>query len=172
MQFNNITFFPQFKLHLTTNYKPSVYDNSFGLWRRINLIQWSVIVKAEDQDKQLLDKLKSELSGILNWALAGLQDYLKNGLQTPKSVLNDTAEYRHETDSIGLFLEECTVTGDIQFRAKARELYSCYGEWAKSTGRQPLNNTRFGNALRDKGFNSKKSCGITIYNNIAINTNI
>lgn len=160
-----ITFFPQFKLHLTSNYKPSVYDNSHGLWRRINLINWSVIIKAEDQDKDLYTKLCGELSGILNWAIAGLQDYLKNGLQPPDSVLNDTAEFRQEMDSIGQFLETCCDI-DIDGREKASALYSRYSEWARETGRQPLNSTRFGTSLKDKGFVSFKSGGVIVYKGI------
>lgn len=162
-----ITFYPQFKLHLTSNYKPSVYDNSHGLWRRLNLIKWEVIVKEADQDKQLFAKLKGELSGILNWALAGLQDYLKNGLQTPQRVLNDTAEFRHEMDSIGQFIEaSCYV--DIEARGKASELYNCYSLWAKETGRQPINQTRFGNSLKDKGYVSNKSNGVMVYKGVAV----
>ena len=162
-----ITFYPQFKLHLTSNYKPSVYDNSHGLWRRINLINWAIIVKEADQDKQLFDKLKGELSGILNWSLAGLQEYLKNGLQTPQSVLNDTAEFRSEMDSIGQFIEAyCYV--DIEARGKAKELYSKYSEWAKETGRQPVNNMRFGNSLKDKGYINYKSGGVMVYKGIAV----
>lgn len=164
-----ITFYPQFKLHLTSNYKPSVYDNSHGLWRRINLINWSVIVKEADQDKQLFDKLKNELSGVLNWALAGLQDYLKNGLQTPQRVLNDTAEFRTEMDSIGQFIETyCYV--DCEARGKVSELYAKYSEWAKETGRQPVNNMRFGNSLKDKGYTNYKSGGVMVYKGIAVRT--
>lgn len=156
---------------LTSNYKPSVYDNSHGLWRRINLINWAVIVKEEDQDKQLFAKLKGELSGILNWALSGLQDYLKNGLQTPQSVLADTAEFRSEMDySIGQFLEtHCVVNkADNDFREKASVLYAKYAEWAKETGRQPVNSMRFGNSLKDKGFTNFKSCGVMVYKGLAV----
>ena len=164
-----ITFYPQFKLHLTSNYKPSVYDNSHGLWRRINLINWAVIVKEADQDKQLFDKLKGELSGILNWALAGLQAFLKDGLQTPKSVLNDTAEFRAEMDSIGQFIEAyCYV--DREARGKASELYAKYSEWAKESGRQSVNNMRFGNSLKDKGYTSLKTGGVMVYRGIAVRT--
>ncbi|MDP2246578.1 MAG: phage/plasmid primase, P4 family [Nitrosomonadales bacterium] len=162
-----ITFYPQFKLHLTSNYKPSVYDNSHGLWRRINLINWAVIVKEADQDKQLIDKLKGELSGVLNWALSGLQDYLKNGLQTPQSVLVDTAEFRCEMDSIGQFIDAyCYV--DREARGKASELYGKYSEWAKETGRQPVNSMRFGNSLKDKGFTSLKTGGVMVYRGLAV----
>lgn len=165
-----ITFYPQFKLHLTSNYKPSVYDNSHGLWRRINLVSWSVIVKEEEQDKHLFDKLKGELSGVLNWALSGLQDYLKNGLQPPQSVVNDTAEFRAEMDSIGQFIETycCVNRADKELREGASTLYAKYSEWAKETGRQAINSTRFGNNLKDKGFTSLKTRGVMVYCGIAL----
>jgi putative DNA primase/helicase len=116
---------------------------------------------------QLLMQFNNELSGILNWALSGLKDYLKYGLQTPQRVLTDTAEFRIEMDSIGQFIETyCYV--DIEARGKSSELYAKYSDWAKETGRQPVNNTRFGNSLKDKGYTNYKTGGVMVYRGLSV----
>jgi phage/plasmid-associated DNA primase len=49
----------------------------------------------------LPEKLKAEASGILNWALAGLKNYVYRGCKLPpcKAVEDATAKYRKEMDS-------------------------------------------------------------------------
>lgn len=162
-----IQFYPQFKLHLTSNYTPSVADAGLGFWRRINLIRWNVIVAENDIDTQLAHKLKGELSGILNWALAGLQDYLAHGLQTPQSVLNDTQEYQLESDVLAQFIEACCVT-DKTFKEKSAALYDAFSKFCDASGRVPYNTTRFGKALAVKGFESYKSSGLMAYKGLAL----
>ena len=51
---------------------PEVRDTSHGMWRRMLLIHFDQVIPANAQDPDLLDKLKSEGPGILNWALTGL----------------------------------------------------------------------------------------------------
>ncbi len=56
---------------------------------------------------ELLLHAQAELPGILNWALDGLEDWKSNGLRIPKSVQCATEEYRSESDTIQLFIQEC-----------------------------------------------------------------
>ena len=56
---------------LAANHKPQVRGTDHGIWRRIKLIPFTVIIPDDQQDKELLNKLLAELPGILNWALAG-----------------------------------------------------------------------------------------------------
>jgi phage/plasmid-associated DNA primase len=46
--------------------------------------------------------------GILNWCLAGLQDYLANGIPGAVAVATETDQYVAGQDLFGLFLDECT----------------------------------------------------------------
>ena len=47
----------------------------------------------ECRDDQLKAKLRTEASGILNWMLLGLADYLMNGMQYPRKVEAPTSQY-------------------------------------------------------------------------------
>lgn len=72
----------------------------FGIWRRIKLVPFDVKIPPERQDKDLLNKLKTELPGILVWAVDGCLKWLKNGLSIPDEVTAATAAYKGEMDVI------------------------------------------------------------------------
>jgi putative DNA primase/helicase len=76
-------FKPRFKVWLAANYKPEIRGTDYAIWRRIRLIPFTVTIPPEEQIPDLAEQLKEELSGILNWALEGLRDWLANGLAAP-----------------------------------------------------------------------------------------
>lgn len=161
-------FVPEFKLHLTSNYRPTITDTSHGMWRRLKLIHWAVVVAPENQDTDLGNKLSSELSGILNWALAGSRDYLENGMQTPARVEDDVNKYRLEQDAIAQFIEDRCVLGS-GLKVKARDIYATYKNWCDETNRYALNQTKFGLKLSEKKLEKKKTGGIFVYSGIVVN---
>jgi putative DNA primase/helicase len=76
---------PEFKLWIAFNNKPTIRGNDRGIWRRIQLIPFSVSFEGRE-DKELEKKLKAELPGILNWALEGLRRWHAEGLNSPAAV--------------------------------------------------------------------------------------
>jgi len=106
--------------------------------------------------------LYPELSGILNWALEGLQEYLQNGLQTPKAVLDATAEYRKENDSLEQFVSECCEIGKLK-ACKNTDLYSTYLDFCVMSGLKALSQTKFSIELKTReGISSTRSpLGVT-----------
>jgi hypothetical protein len=72
------------------------------------LIPFEVYIPDAKVDEKLPEKLKSEASGILNWMLAGLEQYRRHGLMEPDIVLNATEAYRGSQDWLNRFLDECT----------------------------------------------------------------
>src|SRR6266581_4346231 len=52
------------------------------------------------------------LSGILNWAIAGLRAWRKEGLGEPRHVIRATKAYREEQDVFGSFLDERCDVGE------------------------------------------------------------
>jgi putative DNA primase/helicase len=78
---------PQFKIWIGTNHRPGIRGTDEGIWRRIRLIPFTVYIPDGKVDEKLVGKLKSESSGILNWMLAGLEEYKLGGLMEPEAVL-------------------------------------------------------------------------------------
>ena len=81
-----INFQPTHKVLLRTNHKPKIRGTDLGIWRRIHYVPYLVTI-ADDEQVELFrqTRLDPERSGILNWMLAGLKDYLANGLNRRRS---------------------------------------------------------------------------------------
>jgi putative DNA primase/helicase len=145
-----VTFQPSHKLVMVGNHMPEVRDNSDGMWRRMLLIHFSQTIPSNAQDPDLLDKLKSEGPGILNWALSGLRDYQKNGLCIPASISAATDAYRSDQDIIGEWIaDDCNfVAGALTSKSL---IYDAYRKWAISHGHKPLAQSRLTRKLSERG---------------------
>jgi hypothetical protein len=144
-------FRPRFKVWLAANYKPEIRGSDYAIWRRIRLIPFMVTIPPEEQIPDLAKQLKEELSGILNWALEGLRDWLANGLQPPLEVTEATEAYRAEMDIVGLFIQDACVT-DPKAVTPSKTLYEAFQEWCSENGYEPFGQTAFGRRLAAKGF--------------------
>ena len=89
---------PQFKLTMSGNYRPEIRGADEGIWRRGDLVPWTVTVPLEKRDLRLGAKLRAEASGILNRLLDGLRDWIDNGLTLPDQVTAATASYRSDSN--------------------------------------------------------------------------
>lgn len=124
-------YLPRFKLWLAFNVKPTVRGTDNGIWRRLKLVPFNVTIPTEERDPHLIEKLKAEASGILNWMLDGFRHWRDCGLIVPDAVTAATQEYRDESDVIGRFLEEETERGD-GFRVQSTVLHVAYEAWSRA----------------------------------------
>ena len=94
---------------VSCNHLP-VFEDDKGdhMSKRLKFIHSRNVIEEENQDVYLRDKLQGELSGILNWALEGLRDYISNGysLCTCKSSEALLDEYRGIHDTLYAFMRE------------------------------------------------------------------
>lgn len=102
-------FYPQFKLVLVGNHKPVIRGQDHGIWRRIHLLPFMATVPEDERDPDLLDKLKTELPGILAWAVRGCLQWQESGLKPPKEVVEAVNEYRQSEDLFGQWFNDCCV---------------------------------------------------------------
>ena len=146
----DINFQPTHKLVMVGNHMPEVRDMSHGMWRRMLLIPFDQIIPDRAQDPGLLDKLKQEGPGILNWALAGLNDYRKHGLCVPPVISGANDAYRTDQDIVGEWLSDhCNVIAGTT-TAKG-DLYRAYQVWAVGHGHKPLAQSRLTRKLSERG---------------------
>jgi putative DNA primase/helicase len=151
-----IEFVPQFKIILAANHKPVIKGTDEAIWRRIHLVPFNVTIPAAKRDKNLDAKLRKELPGILNWAIAGCLEWQEVGLQPPDEVLAAVKEYRNDMDIIGQWLDECCVIApkgaERSLMTRAGKLYHSYNEWSMENVGWSLTQTRFGRTLAERGF--------------------
>lgn len=149
-------FTPTFKLWLGTNHKPVVRGDDYAIWRRIHLIPFAVTIPPEQRDKNLADKLRAELPGILNWTLAGCREWAEGGLQPPAQIQSATDEYRTEMDALRSWIEERCVVGAGE--ATASDLYASYASWARDNTGWVMSQTKFGRKMAER-FRKEKRKG-------------
>jgi putative DNA primase/helicase len=143
-------FRPTHKLFLAVNHKPVVTGVDNAVWRRIKLVPFVVTIPDSEKDKHLPDKLRAELPGILAWAVRGCLDWQRGGLAEPKVVREATTAYQNEQDTVGGFLAACCWVRS-GLRVKATVLHEAYQGWS---GDLDMSRKRFGEMLREKGFNA------------------
>ena len=116
-----------------------------AIWRRIRLVPFTVVIPPEDRDQHLIDKLKSELDGILAWMLRGCEEWRGLGVAAPSEVTDATETYRQSEDRLSGFIAEECLLDDLQQETRFAELYRRYREWAVRAGEH-------GEAMSSKAF--------------------
>jgi putative DNA primase/helicase len=142
-------FSPTFKIALACNYKPVIRGTDLAIWRRIRLIPFDVTIPTEERDKDLPDKLRAELPGILAWAVRGCLEYQREGLRPPPDVLAATDAYRADSDVLGEFIAEKCITGTDEWATKD-EMFRAYATWCEASGENPVSKRRFGDRLSER----------------------
>lgn len=160
-----IDFYPQFKMLVAMNNKPTVRDTSDGFWRRARLVPFGVKVSKADVER-VLKAFEAERNGILRWLIAGVERWFGEGLVEPDAVKVSTAEYRSDSDSIGAFLQDCIVRTAGE-NLRAGEIYAAYKWWCSPRFLEPVSQTRFGRVVKEKGYVSER-VGHIFYRNIAL----
>lgn len=153
MRQDPFTYKPQFKIWLASNNKPDIRGRDQGIWSRIMLIPFTVMIPPKERDKQLGDKLKTEGEAILAWAVEGCLAWQEQGLNPPKQVLDAVSDYQEETDRLSGFFEDCCEFMP-QVKATTKELYSAYEMWCEDNGEAPVRKTTFAKMLSERGFSS------------------
>ncbi|ABF09535.1 DNA primase family protein [Cupriavidus metallidurans] len=145
------------------NALPDVGDTSHGFFRRLTILRFNRQLSVEEMDRELPEKLKNELSGILAWALAGLKRFReqKRFTDVPSSRAF-VSSYKLQSNPVEVFLTECTkvVAGKKTLKS---DVYASYKAFCQEGGHQPLANNKFGAALSELGYAAKASNGKGYY---------
>lgn len=160
---NLVEFNATFKLWLAVNHLPIITDTTNSIWDRMKSIPFNArFTTVEDvkegdkiKDLNLGTKLRSELSGILKWAIEGCLLWQKENLGDPCEVKDLRNHYREEQDIVGRFLEEKVekVKGE---QAPIGPMYSAFIQWAMNAGEMArISQKDFVKRILEKGY--KKS---------------
>ncbi|MEE9237176.1 MAG: phage/plasmid primase, P4 family [Thermoplasmata archaeon] len=129
------------KLIFSANELPPVDDKTYAFWRRWIIVDFPNRFVGDDANPRLLETLTldEELSGVLNWALAGL-DALRARGGFPEGQADDLREeWQRRSDSLYWFLQERVEVDPQGWVAKAdfNEAYAAFCE-AKDVAKRSI----------------------------------
>ncbi len=139
------------KLIFSANQLPQVEDETEAFWDRVILIDFPHKFEGESEDKDLIKKLTApeELSGLLNFALQGLDQLLKNGTFTydHETTYDRWQKYTEVENPVHDFMENC-----IELRVDAtvtkEALYDAYVGYCHAVKKPPISKNKFGRYLK------------------------
>lgn len=137
------------KLVVVTNEAPSIKDKSMGMWRRLMPIPFEYEVPADKviPKPALIENLRAELPGILNWALEGLKAFrIQRGFSSTEGIGRKLEEYRAEVSPTWTWAE-ASLAVMPGYTLKSEDAYSNYSKWARENGHNPLNSVHFNREL-------------------------
>ena len=117
-------------------------ENTFGYFRRLLILSYDVTIPKEEVDRHLADKLKGELSGILNWVLQALPGLMKRGEFTHSRNCEQALEkYRLMSDNVMLFTsEKCQP---YEYTTNGQEVYTAYRNFCFDSSLKPVGKQKF-----------------------------
>lgn len=131
------------KLIFNCNRLP-IAEQTDAFFRRFLIVGFEVTIPDEEQDKQLARKIiDKELPGVLNWVLEGMNRLLAQRRFSECAAAQQAVEqYRRESDSAQMFLEEMQLKPDPTNTITLKDLYLDYRIFCSDNGyTRPLNST-------------------------------
>lgn len=117
-------------------------ENTFGFFRRLIVLPYEVTIPKEEIDRQLTSKLKTEISGILNWVLEALPELMKRGEFTVSEKCEKALDmYRLQSDNVRLFFNELCEPSD--YTMEASEIYKAYKNYCMDSSLKAVGKQKF-----------------------------
>lgn len=159
---------------VSCNHLP-VFEDDKGdhMSERLNFIHSRNVVQEKDRDSYLRDKLIGEASGILNWALDGLKDFISNGhrlckCESSKALMD---EYRCRYDTFFSFIySECEITKNKSDYIKKTELEDEYERYCNENNLTASQRRNIKDRAASHGIPLRTLHGSQIYRGIRFKT--
>ena len=94
-------FTPQFKLVIAGNHHPGLRTVDEAIRRRFHFLPFTVTIPPDERDHLLLERLRMEWPGILQWMIDGCVAWQDQGLNPPDVVRTATEDYMANEDTLG-----------------------------------------------------------------------
>jgi putative DNA primase/helicase len=154
------------KLIFNCNELPKDVEHTDAYFRRFLIIKFDVTIPEHEQDKELANKIISnELSGVFNWVLMGLERLLTQKNFTECAAVKEACnQYKLESNSVLLFLEENGYESCFQSYVLMKDLYLKYKDFCIEDGYKPVSKHNFRlRLLENKILVTKLNVGYAVY---------
>lgn len=144
-------FEPTTKHLFSANELPSADTDDDAFFRRILLVAFPSTIPKAERDPHLDDKLQNELSGVLNWALAGLQRLLRQGRFTgDRPPVQTQNTWEKWGSSVERFAQLCVEEGSGTLEKK--RLYKAYVAFCEDEGIPAETQHKMTRVLKQEGY--------------------
>ncbi|MFC1895609.1 phage/plasmid primase, P4 family [Thermodesulfobacteriota bacterium] len=131
------------KFIFAMNSPPVIVDKSYGLSRRVVVLNFNRRFAPQERDRSLAEKLIGEKEGILAWAIEGARRLMANDAFTMSDdVERDTENFMASMNPVLLFLEEECIQGP-SYKVPVTKLFDAYKTWCFKSAHRPLSKARF-----------------------------
>ena len=139
------------KLIFNCNELPKDVEQTNAFFRRFLIIPFNVTIPPEKQDKNLHNKIiENELSGVFNWVLEGLNRLLEQkGFSKCSAAEEAVAEYKKQSDSVKMFVEENNFVISPNEYTLIKELYPHYRQYCSEDGYKAVSKVNFSKRLKN-----------------------
>lgn len=147
------------KFIMNCNELPKETESTDAYFRRYIIIPFDVKISEAERDINLAsDIIKSELPGVFNWLLNGLERLIRQKDFTVASKATTAlANFKKQSDSIALFIEECNYSPSTNIKIPLADIYTLYKTFCLDDGYKPFGKNRFSSILESKGFEATRS---------------
>jgi putative DNA primase/helicase len=122
---------PSTVLFFASNADPLVSDPSDAFWRRLLLVRCDQKLRDDEVDPTLIDDLKAEAPGILNWLLEAIPGIIKaKAIDVPEKVRRDVAELKAQVNGFRIFAAEELEAAGPESCVTRDELMAEFEMWA------------------------------------------
>lgn len=152
------------KLMFNCNELPREVEQTDAFFRRFLLIPFEVTIPDAEQDRELSGKvIGSELSGVFNWVLDGLQRLLRQKRFTQSEAVDAALQqYRTRSDSVRSYLEEHGLQPSVDAHKPLKDIYTAYTVHCKESGSHPCALRTFAERMRNAGYTITRSNGVRL----------
>ncbi|WP_144080049.1 DNA primase family protein [Flectobacillus major] len=154
------------KLIFNCNELPKDVEQTSAYFRRFLIIPFDVTIPENEQDKQLHQKIiASELSGVFNWILEGLQRLLKQKKFTScEAVERMVEQYRIDSDTVLSYLADSNYKPSLCKTLGLTESFNDYKNYCYEGGFMPCSIREYSSRLKKAKYSVvRKTEGNVIY---------
>lgn len=138
------------KLFTSYNRLPSA-EYTFGFFRRWLLFPFKVTIPESEQDVDLVKKLSTELSGILNWVLGALTGLVqRKAFSKSKTCDQAVSDYINSSNSAMRFLSDVCIV-DTNASTKLSDLYKVYATYCLEDDSKKIGKKNFQEIIESFG---------------------
>jgi len=146
------------KFIFNLNELPREIEHTNAYFRRLLIIPFNVAIPEAKQNKELAKQIiESELSGVFNWVLQGLNRLLLNKRFTESNTVAKAIEtYKLESDSVRGFIADCNYIKSDTQSVFYKDLFREYRAYCVEDGNTPVKKINFRKRLEAQGIKIEK----------------